>query len=299
MNAKKVELSLVKAMPDALQPEEVRRLVTAGKPHSLLDALVTPEVAKTLLEYNQAGQSNRKLSRATVDLLARSILDGTWENTGEAVIVSDAELLNDGQHRLEAVIAAGMPARMDLRFGVPRHAFAATNSGAKRTAAHALTLLGATNAVQVSTAARMVLAYDAGLPAAARQRIPNAEIVRAVEERWPDLPDAMRYSAPLPAQVRNAATMTLAFFASRTANEPAIRDFFAVLESGAGRVDDPPHRLREALLRHRGGQDTGTRVRFLALGIIAWNAFRKAPHRLSKLEWRPGEPFPRVDGLAL
>lgn len=293
------EIRLVEPpQPAAVTPETVKRWIEAAEPRSVLDALVTPAVAELCLRYNVSGETNRRLSKASVAACAKALRENRWRNTGEPVIFSDAQWLNDGQHRLRAIIETGIAAVVDLRFGVPRSAFSATNSGGKRSGADALTVVGAGGNSQVASVARLVLAYELGLPGAARQRVANDAIVRAVE-RWDDIPAALRYPAGLPAGLKNAATLTLAFFASRTANEPAIRDFFAVMETGEGRASDPPHRFREAMLRHRGGQDSGTRVQFLALGVLAWNAWRKSPRRIDGLAWKQTMPFPRVDGLRL
>lgn len=291
-------LSIVTPDPAAPSLDDVQAWINDPSPRSVLDVLVTPAIAALLLHHNHPGETNRRMSKAGVAMAVQALRSGAWENTGEPVIMSDQGLLNDGQHRLAAIAETGIPARMDLRFGVPRHAFAATNSGGKRTGADALLLVGASNAVSAASVARLVLTYEIGLPAAARQRIANSAIVRAVE-RWPDIPEAIKFAAHLPAVLRSAPIQTLAFFAVRTANEAAVRQFFGVLESGEGHANNLPHRLREALLRHRGGQDTGTRVRFLALGIIAWNAWRATPRTLTRLDWKKNEPFPRVADLVL
>ena len=284
--------------PPVPAANDIRSWIEGGRPHAALDVLVTPELAGLMMEYNRPGDTNRKLNRVGVAAMSQALRAGAWENTGEPVIFSDAQLLNDGQHRLQAIMETGIPARVDLRFGIPRHAFAATNSGGKRSGATALLITGSLNVTNVSALARLVLAYEAGLPYAARQRIPNGSIVRAVE-RWPDISTSIRYASSLPPGVRNSATHTLAFFAQRTANEASVRGFFGILETGAGQASNPPHMLREALIRHRGGQDTGTRLQFLAMGILAWNAWRKPSHGLRRLDWRTGQPFPRVDDLVL
>lgn len=109
----------------------------------------------------------------------------------------------------------------------------------------------------------------------------------------------MIYAGSLPRFLRNAATCTLAWFAKRTASEAAILEFFHIMQFGEGTVNNPPHRLREALLmRQKSGQDTGTRVQTLAWCIIAWNAWL-ANKPLTRLDSRRDHPFPTVTGLEL
>lgn len=287
--------------PDTLSAATLRGLIEAGEPHAILDTLITPELAALCLTYNESGKTNRKMSRGGVASAAAALRENRWENTGEPVIFSDAQMMNDGQHRLRAIVETGIPAVMDLRFGVVRRAFAATNSGGKRTGGDALTVLGAANTTQAASVARLVIAYESdrsNMINAAKQRRSNDAIVRAVE-RWPDIPEAMRYTAELQRGLKNAAVQCLAFFALRTGNDASVRDFFKIMETGEGRASDPPHRLRETMLRHRGGQDSGTRVTFLAMGVIAWNIWRRMPRKLDSLVWKPTMEFPRVDGLRL
>lgn len=65
-------------------------------------AKITPDMAKFFLSKNN---SNRNISKLTLDLYSREMINGTWEKNSPNVLVfsSDGHLL-DGQHRLYAVI---------------------------------------------------------------------------------------------------------------------------------------------------------------------------------------------------
>jgi len=283
----------------SLDIEEILDLITSKRSCSKIDVVVTPEMAKAMLRYNTPGVTNRRLKHASVAQIVADLQDGIWENTGEPIIFSNTGFLNNGQHRLQAIVESGITAVLDIRFGVSRRAFAATDSGNKRTGGDALTLLGIPNQTNVSAAARLVLAYEKGLPNAARRRIANQEIVYAVE-RWSDIAGAVKYTANLPRFLRNAAVDVLAFFALRTAKESSVKEFFGLLEAGAGsgHASSPPRRLWDVIIHHSGGQDTGTRVSNLAYCIIAWNAWQ-AQHRMPRITWTPDELFPKVNGLIL
>lgn len=67
---------------------------------------ITPEVAADLLETNTG---NRNLSRATVIAYAQDILNGNWdESVGVAISIDEDGVLRDGQHRLAAIVQAGV-----------------------------------------------------------------------------------------------------------------------------------------------------------------------------------------------
>lgn len=78
--------------------------------------LVTPELAKYYLENNAA---NRNISAGAVAAYARDMLAGAWKETGQNnICISKNGELKDGQHRLLAVIKAGIPVRMNFAFDV-------------------------------------------------------------------------------------------------------------------------------------------------------------------------------------
>ena len=67
---------------------------------------VTPEMASDLLETNT---ENRKLSKGTVEAYANDILAGNWDETvGAAISIDENGTLRDGQHRLAAIVQAGV-----------------------------------------------------------------------------------------------------------------------------------------------------------------------------------------------
>ena len=68
--------------------------------------LITPEMAAYLLETNT---ENRKLSRGTVEAYANDIAAGNWdESVGVAISIDKNGVLRDGQHRLAAIVQAGI-----------------------------------------------------------------------------------------------------------------------------------------------------------------------------------------------
>lgn len=279
---------------------DVKAWVDSGAPRSVIDVEVTREIATALLKYNVSGETNRVLSQPYVDAAAAAMRRNEWLNTGEPIILSDDGLLNDGQHRLQAIVDTGLPCIMDLRFGIQRAAFASTNSGRKRTGADALTIAHIKDPTAVAAAARLVLNYQGGLPTSVKSRVENTAIVKAVE-RWPDLETSVALSATLRKPLHNAASKALAFFAMRTANEASVREFFEILRWGEGKADNPPHLLRDFMMLSpmERGHDTYGRVRTFAACIIAWNAWRKPSKNKPNLYWKENQRFPVCEDLKL
>lgn len=71
--------------------------------------LVTPDLAEMFLKNNSA---NRKLRVTHVDMFVRELQAGTFRTTHQGVAISKSGKLLDGQHRLSAIVKAGIPATM-------------------------------------------------------------------------------------------------------------------------------------------------------------------------------------------
>lgn len=97
--------------------------------------LVTPEVASRLLENNEG---NRRIRPSVVTKYAAAMLHGNWKVTPEPIVISSTGRLMNGQHRLHAVIKAGVSISLFVVRGVDVALFEALDRGATRSAADAL-----------------------------------------------------------------------------------------------------------------------------------------------------------------
>lgn len=101
------------------------------------EVLLTPSEAAKWLEANAL---NRPVRERHVKFLAEEIRSGNWQLNGQAIIISDGEEVLDGQHRLKAVIEAGMAIRTLVIYGIKREAFKTIDTGVVRTGGDALIL---------------------------------------------------------------------------------------------------------------------------------------------------------------
>lgn len=76
---------------------------------------LTPAMACALVRLNRL---NRVISENFVDRYANEIAKGGWLLTGQAIGVASNRLITDGQHRIWAVIMAGVPIRVRVAFGL-------------------------------------------------------------------------------------------------------------------------------------------------------------------------------------
>lgn len=94
---------------------------------------VTPDIAAAWLEKNNT--KNRELRQRRVDELAAEMKAGRWLTTHQGISFDTNNQLNDGQHRLWAVVQSGVTVKMMVTFNEAPEAFLVTDVGATRSMA--------------------------------------------------------------------------------------------------------------------------------------------------------------------
>jgi hypothetical protein len=118
---------------------------------------MTPEWAEQLLALNT---HNRKLSRNTVLFYESLINRRQWKTTHQGIAVDWNNVLQDGQHRLHAIVRTGQSVQILLSTKVDPSNYEAIDGGKKRSAADTIGLVGAKNATQIAAAIRAYLLYQ-------------------------------------------------------------------------------------------------------------------------------------------
>ena len=90
--------------------------------------LVTPALAAEWLKSNL---NNRAVSAIAVRALAAAITDGRWVTTHQGIAFDRDGTLIDGQHRLHAIVLAGLPVTMEVTSGLDRSAVDAIDYGGR------------------------------------------------------------------------------------------------------------------------------------------------------------------------
>lgn len=132
---------------------------------------ITPEIAQRILSRNP---NNRKIVVRAGSGLAgkmRDILGGRWRLNGQTIILSLNGDLNDGQHRLWAVVLTGTPIRATVFFGAERDSRLTVDTNDPRTGASRLTFLNIPNAALADAAVRLVFKIDHGREATDAERV--------------------------------------------------------------------------------------------------------------------------------
>jgi len=108
--------------------------------HKLM--VVTPEMAGDWLTRNT---HNRPLRKHYVHRIARAIKAGEWQLSHQGIAFAPDGTLLDGQHRLHAIIEAGVAVPMDVAFNSPPESFAILDGQQIRSIGDKLGLAGVDN----------------------------------------------------------------------------------------------------------------------------------------------------------
>lgn len=232
---------------------------------------VTPGLAAELLRRND---NNRSIRAAKAQQYANDMRAGKWTFNGEPIIISDSGELNDGQHRMQAVIDANTMIEMLFVFGVPRSSRETVDQGAARGASDYLGMGGVTNAATAATIARLVIAYEAsGGQNIDNRLVTNAQVVERVRND-PQIAESAHYAVTTGRQANQYVAGTVIgfchyLFTGIDSNDA--EEFLGQVCTGTGlKPGSAALAVRERLLST--GKSRQPKVAILFRG---WNFFRR------------------------
>lgn len=262
------------------------------KPIGVEKVDVTPELAREWLGFNT---HNRNLREQIVHQYAQDMRADCWKWNGEAIKFAIDGALLDGQHRLAAIIEAGVSVPMLVVVDLAPLTQETMDSGVRRKFSDALALRGETNVVAVASITRAVATWEAGYRRLNDRRfIPTNAQLFATLERHPWLRDIAK-AAIVTSRGCGLPTSVIGLcwwlFGQKDADDA--EHFFARLADGQGLVKGMPiYELRETVdgRNHpvRGERST---MYLTAITIKAWNAFR-AGEAVGVLRFRSGGTNP-------
>lgn len=261
---------------------------------------ITPAMAEILLAKHNKG--NRLPVRRRVSLYADAIRRGEWLFHSQGISLARDGTLNNGQHRLRAIIEAGTPTRMNVTFNEDRNAFMALDTGKARGGKDTLTI--ATNhkyTACLAAAARLLKNIKFG----GRGKISatNIEIVEIVNDN-PDLAEWSCAATKISCSIKGAgaAGPNVAFYLidQQSKRPEHLPEFAERLADGADlSKTNPILILREALIKKeigKGKARDAASTHVAAAIINAWNQWLSGKRGVfSKIVWQDGEPFPKAE----
>lgn len=233
---------------------------------------ITPELAMTILQNNP---NNRPIRSAKLAQLTADIQACRWVFNGEPILISNEGLLNDGQHRLQAVIDARAPILALMVFGLERSSRTTVDQGAARSAGDYLGMGGVKYANTVAAIGRFLIAYEQGdgRVLSRPNDISATEIVKSYGNDSRVMAGAEFASAMRPYAKTFASPQIIGFsFVLLTRINATDADtFLRQVFLGEGiRRGDPAFAVRQALMR-----DRATPIEKITSIFRGWNAFRE------------------------
>jgi hypothetical protein len=265
-----VTVSENKAAANAID-KMVREAATKGRPIAQMVKL-TPAMAAMLLDRNP---DNRKISSRVVDDFAHDIAYGRWTFNGEPIIVSDKGLLNDGQHRCNAVLQAGRSIDVMIIAGVSRDSRATLDQGRNRTAADYLAMNGQTHGSALAAAANYAWQYNnrGQLASGSNARATKSEIVAFANDNPALLHSVKFMDTGTARRLGGVAFLAFCHFAlSQVGRSEHVDAFFIGFLEGANLGIGNPVLYARNRIGQIGSRDQNGKAELI---FKAWNAYRR------------------------
>lgn len=101
--------------------------------------LVTPEMAEIALQYNN--NPRKRIKQRSVEAYSRDMKSNNWIDTAESIDIDINGEIYNGQHRLSAIILAGVPVLLYVTFNTTVEARFGVDQGVTRSATEKLDLV--------------------------------------------------------------------------------------------------------------------------------------------------------------
>lgn len=236
---------------------------------------VTPDMARTMLGTNA---NNRTLRRNRIRQYAEQIKRGQWQATGEAIKFAKDGSLLDGQHRLHAIIEAGIPVELLIVQDLDLSTFKVLDSGLSRRPADALKMMGINNSSQKAALVRMYIAVEAGVytdnSAQMTELITRTDITDFISGNAELVDAAMVASRNVYTHCRGnqPAWGTLYMLIAEKHGQTEAEMFFKTIADGSNLdAGDPRLAVRNWAVRNTGNKRRGDHLWVYAR---AWNAYK-------------------------
>jgi hypothetical protein len=242
---------------------------------------VHPNAAAEILQTRN--KSNRKPATAKLAQTCDDIRQGRFLINGESIIFSNTGVLLDGQHRLMGCVETGIPIISLVAFGIDEEARKTIDTGKGRTVGDIATLGGIADGNNVTTIARLMIAYQrgGGEQLSRTTDISTGEILDFIEAT-PEIHDMNRWATRYQAGLTSIMPRTILAVARMICEPkfgPGILDYFEQVGSGESiKSGDPAFSVRRRLFGAKKAR--GVSLEAVLRGAVAYHEGRQ----LSRVE---------------
>ncbi len=255
---------------------------------------ITPDMAAEMLEKNTM---NRKISQLNVIRYANDMASGAWKQNGETIKIAVDGTILDGQHRLWAIIEAGVSVPMLVVYNVQTEAITTIDSGVPRLFNHLLKIKGSKHPATCAMITKFAWIYE-NYDKQMRTNSAKTETRNSVLEPYYDenreLIEHAAAVAECGAHHFVKSYMGFCFYIFLKKNPQKAEEFIKLVKSGENLYTGHPiMTLRDKLTNNRISKVKLTVRETLAYYTKAWNAFLKG-RDLSIFRWNNTEELPEV-----
>lgn len=255
---------------------------------------LTPVLARLLLARNR---ENRPISEVNLDRIKRDIHAGHFTFNGEAIIVSHSGELNDGQHRVRAVLETGKSIRTVIVFGPARETRMTLDQGVVRTVGSYLAMKGFTDANNLAASASYLWQYRnlERLSTTGSERPTKTEVMLLLDH-YRDLGDSVQFVSRSGAQTV-ASRSLLAFshyILAKAGGESDAADFINRLIDGNSLDAKNPILYARNRLIGMKAKSAGRPTDKAELIIRAWNLWVRGDGTGDRIPILGGK-FPKLE----
>ncbi len=282
---------------------DVQWLLTPHEFPETRTGIVTPAIAEKILDTINV--KNRKIVQGVLDGYIASIENDEWGYTHQGWAIDWDGVLQDGQHRAEAIKRTGKPQKVMITVGMDPANFKKVDVGRNRTARDAAYMRGESNLYTLTPAARLLYVIDRFGPdthlKGPKTRVSVYAVDSFLEGLGDQIRDAVKRSLAIRREIKiNTPGLAAAIYAITMRlpeGDPRVAAFLDDLEGGV-HIDktDPVWALRRLFIRHAdyGGRRSLNAYETFAYVIKAWNmrAKNQTMRPGSALRWANNEAFP-------
>lgn len=267
--------------------------------------LITPKLAQDMLN---SSKGNRSIRPSRVDTHARQMIAGEWHDNGDTVRVYGDGSLQDGHHRLAAIVKSGVPMRTILVTGITKEAALTVDKGSPRSVSDNILFLNPELGTELSgmmaTLARYLILHDLGM---AWDKSGGGHAVYTTDDKRIEyintnrgkMLEACNFAKDVVVRgntmMSKAAVAALYYLGCRTDAE-LTSSFLTVVFTGYGIAQNTTaDHLRTQLLKCASGAlkwDASMRIRTAAKSLRSHLAGRSIKH-VNNISYREGEEIAR------
>jgi hypothetical protein len=264
--------------------------------------VITPEQAR---EYLKMNTTNRPLSKGLVERYAAEMRGGGWKTNGEAICFAENGALFDGQHRLSAIIKAGVPVEMLVVRGCDNDSFMTYDSGKTRTAADVMGALGVVSSTCVAGIVRRYILMRDGLALAtidgrkkqSKNHCNVADLYKFYQRHTQLVESTLRLVQRLNKKARfyqilELGGMVLYLVLEKSYDFDFIAEFLEQLHTGYNITNNTILVLRNRLIQDGFATNKMDKVAKSALLVKTWNAY-VSKKEYQRLAYNPADELPK------